>query len=355
MLATIREYALERLAASAAAEELRQRHAQFFSVLAEQAYERRFEAESECSAQLRVDHDDLRAALDWLIVNDADRALELAGALGWFWLSHGLLAEGRGRLRGALAKSAKRGRSRARALTAAGSLAARHGDVPEGRAQLDEAIGLWGDLGDRDELASALDALGWLLVYDAADDSGSLDAFEESLELRRELADRPGEVRALLGVCQVLVALGDVERAESLSRDLLEMADDDPRAEHFAFHFLADCALIRGDAEEAGKRYRESLQAVLPLGDVIETSAEVQGLAMAAAASGDPHRALRLAASVEALLESLGMSISIAFWDALLERHIGGARDSLAADADAVWSEGRAMPFDDAVELALTP
>lgn len=224
---------------------------------------------------------------------------------------------------------------------------------PRGARQLDEGIALWRDLGDRDELASALDALGWLLVYDTGDDSGSLDAFEQSLELRRELADRPGEVRALLGVCQVLVALGDVERAESLSRDLLEMADGNPRAEHFAFHFLADCALIRGDAEEAGKRYRESLRAALPLGDVIETSAEVQGLAMAAAGAGDSHRALRLAASVEALWESLGTSFSVAFWDVLLERYIGGARKALGADADAVWAEGRTLAFEDAVDLAL--
>ena len=353
MLETIREYALEKLAGSAEAGELRQRHATCFSALAEEAYERRFDAEAEWSERLELDHDDLRAALDWLEVSDPDRALELAGALGWFWLSHGLLAEGRGRLAGALGRSTAFGPSRARALTASGSLAARHGDVHEGRTQLDEAIGLWRALGDRSELASALDALGWLLVYDAGDDPGSLAAFERSLELRRELADGPGETRALVGVCQVLVALGEVQRAESLSRELLEMAGGDPRSEHFAFHFLADCALIRGDTEEAGNRYRESLRAALPLGDVLETSFEVQGVAMSAAGAGDPQRALRLAASVEALWESLGTSFSVAFWDVLLERYIGGAREALGADADAVWAEGRALAFEDAVELAL--
>jgi predicted ATPase/class 3 adenylate cyclase len=352
MLETIREYALEKLAGSTRAEELRQRHASFFAALAEQAYEHRFDAEAEWSGRLEIDNDDLRAALDWLAVKDPDRTLELAGALGWFWLSHGLLAEGRERLAAALVGSTATGRSHARALTASGAIVARHGDADQGRAQLDEGIGLWSELGDRDELASALDALGWLLVYDAADNSGSLGAFERSLELRREIGDRLGEVRALLGVCQVLVAMGDVERAESLSRELLEMANGDPRSEHLAFHFLADCALIRGNADEAGKRYRESLQAALPLGDVIETSFEVQGVAMAAAGAGDAHRALLLAGSVEALWESLGTSISIAFWDALLERYLGPARERLGANADAVWEEGRGMAFDDAVELA---
>ena len=116
----------------------------------------------------------------------------------------------------------------------------------------------------------------------------------------------------------------------------------------------SDCALIRGDAAEAERRYRQSLQAALPLGDVIETSVEVQGVAMAVAGNGDPARALRLAGAIEALWESLGVSFSIAFWDALLERYIGAARTELAEKADEMWAEGRGLAFDDAVELALT-
>jgi predicted ATPase/class 3 adenylate cyclase len=353
MLETIREYALERLAGSTEAEALRQRHADFFSTLAEQAYERRFDAEAEWAGRLELDHDDFRAALDWLTASDADGALELAGALGWYWLSHGLLSEGSGRLDRALADPSATGRARARALTALGSLTARYGDVDRGRASLNDGIGLWHELGDRAELASALDERGWTLMYHAADNPGSLAAFEQSLALRRALGDHPGETRALVGVCQVLVAMGDVERAESLSHELLEMADGDPRTVHFAFHFLADCALIRGDTEEAGRRYRESLRAALPLGDVIETSFEVQGVAMAAAGT-DPYTAVRLAASAAALWESLGMSISVPFWDELLERYIGSAREALGAEADAVWAEGRTLAFEDAVELALT-
>ncbi len=353
MLETIREYALERLEHTDEME-LRQRHATFFSALAEQAYEHRLVAEAKWSARLELDHDDLRAALDWLSANHPDRALGLAGALGWFWLSRGLLAEGCGRLADALAGSPATGGSRARALVASGSLVARHGDAERGRGQLEEAIELWGELGDRDELASAFDSLGWPLIYDAGDEIGALAAFEQSLELRRELGDPAGVTRALVGVCQVLVALGDVDRAEPMSWDILERAGDDPRTEHFAYHFLADCALIRGDTAEAEKRYRQSLQAALPLGDVIETSFEVQGVAMAVAGD-DAERALRLAASVEALWESLGIAISIRFWVALLERYIDPARAQFGQEADALWEAGRAMAFDDAVELALSP
>ncbi|MGH3066034.1 MAG: ATP-binding protein, partial [Gaiellaceae bacterium] len=353
MLDTIREYAGEQLVGSHENIGVRRRHAAHFAALAEQAYEHRFDAEAEWSARLDLDHDDLRTALDWLADDDPDRALELAGALGWYWFSHGLFTEGSGRLSAALAASTAGGRTRARALTGAGCIAARLGEVKRGRVQVDDAIGLWRELGDLEELASALDALGWLLVYDAGDDRGSLEAFEHSLELHRELGDPPGEMRSLVGVAQMLVALGEVDRAESLSRQLLELAAGDARTLHFAYHFLADCALIRGDTEEAEKRYRESLQAALVLGDVIETSIEVQGVAMAAAGSGDAERGLRLAASVEVLWESLGISFSIAFWDALLERYIGAVRRELGAEADELWTEGRAMAFDEAVAGAL--
>ena len=354
LLETIREYAHEKLDESGEADDLGRRHAEFFRRLAEEAYAHRFDAEAESAARLETDHDDLRAALDWLAAHDVDRsarARRCAGLVLAFSRPHGGGARAVFRTRSRLSSS--RGHERARALTALGALTARHGDVASGRIQLEEAMALWHELGDRDELASALDALGWPLIYDAGDDAGALAAFEQSLELRRELGDSAGETRALVGVCQVLVALGDVDRAEPLSREILERAGDDTRTEHFGYHFLADCALIRGDAVEAEKRYRQSLEAALPLGDVIETSFEVQGVAMAVAGNGDPERGVRLAASVEALWESFGITISIPFWDALLERYLGPAREELGERAGEILAEGRAMPFDDAVELAL--
>lgn len=301
----------------------------------------------------REDHDDVRAALDWLTKADPDRALELAGALGWFWLSRGLPDEGSGRLAAALAASGMTGRRRARALTSSGALVARQGDAAAGVAELVAAVAMWRELGDLDELASALDSLGWPLVYDANDNLRALEAFEQSLELRRELGDEAGVTRALVGIAQVLVAMGETERAEAISLDILDSAAGDARTKHFAYHFLADCALIRGDPDEAGPRYRQSLRAALPLGDIVETSFEVQGVAMSEAGAGNPRRALVLAESVEALWESLGLSISISFWEALLERYLGPAREALGDEYDTVRAEGRSLAFDDAVELAL--
>jgi len=353
MLETIREYGLERLTESSEEETYRARHAEEFARLADTAYGLRSQAEAEWSSRLDRDHDDLRAALDWLSKTRPDEALEVAGALGWFWFTRGYLAEGDARLQSALEASRAEGRSRARALTASGSLAARIGKIEDGRARLQDAIARWKELGDRDETAAALEALGWLLVYDAGDYAASLAAFEQARSIRADLGDAAGEMRALVGVCQLLVALDEVERAEALSEELLERGKDDLRTRHFAIHFLADCSLIRGDCAEAEARYRESLRAALELGDVFETSIEVQGVAMAKAGLGDSAHALELAAAVQALWRSLGTDLHVAFWDALLERYLGGARAALGADADAAWGRGLGLGFDDAVALAL--
>jgi len=208
--------------------------------------------------------------------------------------------------------------------------------------------------GDERELASTLDVLAWSLFFNGHSDR-SLEAFEQSVELWQKLGDESGETRALAGVCQVLVAQGDTERADVLSRELLDMSrrHRDTRSEHFAIHFLADCALMRSDFDEAEARYRESLRAALALGDVLETSLEVQGVAMAAAGKGELSRSARLGGAVEALWEARGIAVDVPFWNALLEQHIGSARRQLGAEGEASWAEGRATAFDDAVELAL--
>ena len=356
LLETVREFAAELLADADEPAPLRGRHARFFAALAEEAYAGRFEHEVEWASRLERDHDDLRAALDWLAASgDGDGAMRLAGALGWFWLSHAHLAEGARRIETALGGAASGERARARAQTSAGQLMGRLGEVERGRAHLDQALAAWKRLGDDAERANGLDELGWLVFYVSGDEAGALTAFEQSLDLKRRVGDTRGETRALGGVCQVLVALGEVERAEALSGELLELAraQADPRAEHFAHHFLADCALIAGRCELAEDRYRRSLEAALPLGDVLETSFELQGVAMAWAGLGRPERALVLAASVEAHWESLGTSPSVRFWDELLERYVGDARARLGTESDALWTEGRALGFDDAVQLAL--
>jgi hypothetical protein len=221
---------------------------------------------------------------------------------------------------------------------------------------LTESLELSRALGDRWGTAWSQHLLAIIYTFTCEPEPGAIERLQQdSLAIWRELGDRPGELRALVGVCQLLVALGDVDRAEPLSRELLEVAEDagDLRSRHFACHFLGDCALIRGDCEASEQRYRESLRAALPLGDVLETSFEVQGVGMSAAGRGDLDRGIRLAGAGHALWESIGATLSVRFWDELLDRYIGAARRELGADGEAAWEAGRKLGFDEAVALAL--
>jgi predicted ATPase/class 3 adenylate cyclase len=356
MLETIREFARNSLAESAEEADFRERHAAYFIALAETAYSGRLEGEMRWADSLESELDNLRAALD-LIAPDAARSLQLAGALGWFFHLHSHLAEGRERLTAALADPDGDPRHRARALTGAGTISGWTGDLGSAREPLESAIALWRELGEPVETALAIEALGWVL-FACGEDAESLQRFEEALELQRHIGKPLLVNRALVGVCQLLVALGDTDAAEPRASELLELArrEDDVRSEHFAHHFLADCALIRGDAATADERYRLSLQAALPLGDAIETSFEIQGLGMAAAGLGYPERALRLGGAAAGIWEEKGAAIDVPFWLALLDKWFAQARESLGPDQGSrTWEAGRSLSFERAVEEALEP
>ncbi|HYN89336.1 MAG TPA: BTAD domain-containing putative transcriptional regulator, partial [Ardenticatenaceae bacterium] len=197
MLETIREFALERLGDRGAAEveALRWEHARYYLGLAEVA-------EPEIDhltgadpgawlARLEVEHDNLRAALDWSLVgggeDSAQLGLRLAGALRRFWIFRGFVREGRERLVALLAHQGAFARStaRAKALRAAGELAFLQGEYGAARTLVEEGLALSRELGDKSGIArslASLEGLRWQQGY-AGEDSLN----EEALALYREL------------------------------------------------------------------------------------------------------------------------------------------------------------------------
>jgi len=107
ILETVREYGLEQLAAAAEVAAIRQRHAQQYLELAEEA-----EAglcgpkQLAWGHRLEQEHDNLRAALTWAMeTGDAAVGQRMAGSLWRFWSARGHLSEGRRWLGDALALS----------------------------------------------------------------------------------------------------------------------------------------------------------------------------------------------------------------------------------------------------------
>ena len=153
------------------------------------------------------------------------------------------------------------------------------------------------------------------------------------------------------------MASGELDTVPALGVEALELsrALGDPWAEHFAHHYLADCALIAGDPATAATHYARSLDAAARSGDRIETCFELQGVAMTSAGLGRPERALRIAGAADAQLRALGHQFSVAFWSALLDRYLGQARAALGADAEAAWQAGGRLTFEAAIAEASSP
>ena len=357
LLETVRQYGQGLLADVGEATAVRRRHLEAFTALAERAFVERFVREEAWGATLELEHENLRAALEVARERGGESYLELAGALAWFWQARSHALEGRAHLTAALdATSPEPVRPfRARAEWGTAMILGWQGEATAARARMDVALRMLRLVGDRREIALALEGIGWTEILNGQDTSAR-DSFEESLRLQSELGDPVLINRARVGLTQTLVALHQVDRARSLSAEILAFAEPngDRRSEHFGWHFLADCALIEGKCEESLALYGKSLVLAHAMGDRLETSFEVQGVAMSLAGLGVAEQALCLAGAAKAEWERIGADIHMRFWDELLERYLGGARRALGADAaDRAWAKGWAPTFEEAIALAL--
>ena len=224
------------------------------------------------------------------------------------------------------------------------------------RAEMEAALAMWRELNDADEVVVSLEWLGWAQFL-ASEDEAACATFEELLRRQREGGDAIMVNRAQVGLGQVLVALSRVEEARPIAGEIVAFARQagDRRSEHSGFHYLADCALIEGNCEESLGLYRESLVLAEAIGDRIETSAEVEGIAMSLAGLGQHAKAVRLVAATRAEWARSGVNLKLRFWDELHERYMAPAREALGPErAEEAARSGREMSFEAAVAEART-
>ena len=350
MLETIREYADERLEESGA-DAVRERHLDYFVSLVERGYEQRRVSGSTWFPIIEAELDNIRAALDRAGRTQPQAEAQLAGAVAYFWRSQGHVREARERVAAALARYEPRDRIRARALT---HLADVEGSGPDALAHLDEALALWREQGDALGQAMVLAFIGFEHLY-AGEYERARRFFEENLALVREVG-APGleGADALGGLCQLLVAAGEIDRVEPVAQELYELGTPDTQAD--ALHYLADCPLIGGDYAEAENRYLRALAHARTSGFVTQCQAELLGVAMSVAGQGDHERAVRLAAAAYGQREDLGLQQGnpAHWWMKLQERHIGGARAHLGLEeTEKAERSGRETPFDAVLDEVL--
>ena len=400
MLETIREYAIEKLKASVEEASTKRAHAAYCLVLAEEeATEQSGAEEAEWLERFALEHDNFRAALEWLTeTGDAEWGLRLGAALFRFWETREYIAEGRDRL-GKLLKlagSAAPTKARERALFSAGVLAGEQGDYASADALYREALDIARKLGDKRGVAVSLNALA-VNARNSGEVAAAHSLFEESLMLWRELGDQKAVARSLSNLANVVKLQGDYARARSLHAECLSIFSGlgDRTGVAWSLNSQGDVARDQGDSAAAKTLYEQGLAIFWELGDrwgIAATLNDLGNLAMEqrnpstarslyreslktfqelehkrgiarllecfaclAAVQLEAERSLRLAGAAAALRQNIGAPLTPAE-QAKLEAILDPARQALTNTAStSAWLEGWAMPIEQAIEGVLMP
>ncbi len=349
MLETIREFALERLAASGEAGSVRHRHAAFFVALAERGMPAvGLPGSLARLAILEREDPNLRAALAWAVEQrDAETGLRLVTALDGAWGAGGRLREVRTWTERVLALGGDEVPGlRVLARAQLGFAALFLGDEPAAAAAGEQSLAESRARGDTIGAAYALNLLG-AVVMDRGNHEQAHELAAEALVLGRQVGDPAVTAWSLANLGLNAALRGDHDRAvawyeESLAvwRELGEAAGQANLLTNLAW-------LVRqqGDTRRAAALNREALATAWEfrnLGGLCVLLGDAAGVALAA---GQADRSARLLGAADTLRERAGTPV-LTMEQADYDRVLLATRAALGEAAfRAAWIEGEQLPL----------
>lgn len=364
MLEPIREYAVERLAASDEEAAVRERHARSMLALATRAEpELAGPDQRRWLDRLELEHANLRAALDWAEeLGDAPVALGLAVRVWRFWQKRGHLREARTRVERLLARpwASDPTPLRGDLLEVAGGIAYWHGEPRAAEPYYEESLAIRRASGDSGAVANACYNLSFCFIvggmHDEAARTRALALLEESLERYRELNDDRGTANALWGIGCARYFINDNEGAVAPLEESLALYRKvgDRTQEGWALHQLGSSHLKLGHLDTARDLLRDGLRLFRDAGDLAGVTVILDDISASAVADGDLVRAARLHGLARRLQQTSGTDLARFIEEAFEERSRRSARQVMTAeDLARHAAEGRAMTLDDGVRYAL--
>ncbi|HST05439.1 MAG TPA: tetratricopeptide repeat protein [Chloroflexia bacterium] len=356
MLQTIREYALERLAERGETDVIMRRMAEYYLHLSETVEPNRGGPNQEqWLNRLEREHDNIRAALGWLISRGDNLALRMVASLWYFWEIRGYLSEGRDWLERTLAHTdASPSSDRAHVLHVSAGLALRQGDYQRCKELSLESLSISRILDDKRGMGRALHALG--ISEEALGNLEQADAhYSQSLVIWREQGE-PANLGRILNSAGVLARIrGDYDRAVELFNESLELHRQTGLKRSIALVLanLGAVALARSEWDQAEALFNESLVLRREIGHKVGIGDCLIGLACVCRARGDALKAARLFASATQLFNTLDYKMEPS--DRMVyERGVDETRAALSEpEFDAAWEEGQSMDIEEAVPYAL--
>ena len=398
MLETIREYARERLDETGNESTRLAMHAAWcLDLVTRLRAEFRGPRQHEVYDLLEIEHDNLRAALDWTIrtSRDTDTAMRIAGGLAMFWNTRGHTTEGRDWTEAALAVDGPASdEARDDALYGVSLLAHSTGDYRRARSAIEACVELRRTIGEPSAIARALNYRAVVLTS-MSEYAEAAAVQQEALELSRAKGLADEAIYGVYSLGMIAYRTDDLDEATIRLRESLEGWRES--GHHVAvasvLGTLGEVMRLVGNSDEAALHFREAIEvaqrvdaralgaaARAGLGRVLTDLGDWRGAAehLSEAATllrrdGAREDLVRLIESCAALAGAKGDSkLAVTLLEASIaerersgaprapvtERKLAGLRDAAVAamstaEVAAAESRGRSLTLDAALELAL--
>jgi predicted ATPase/class 3 adenylate cyclase len=406
-LETIRQYSREKFFETNEVEQIRDRHLDHFVNFTELADENLKRGEQVLwQRRMSAEADNVRAALEWGLSRNPDRALRIAGAANLFWTAGGYSAEGFRWTQSALEQvestslpegvtEEQRRVARAKALCGLTRLYLSLGDNLNAKRAAEQSIALYRQSNDPRGLAFALVVLAYPLEF-LGERVQAEAALQESYSIAHAAGDTYMLCRSLNRLAHVVVALyQDFHLAQRYLEESLRLAKEEGlrSQEAQACEILGFTAMQRNDPDAAraylkdsariyheigatfnvlleksnlahlerklGNHtaalgyYRETLPAFRDIGQTGAVCHQLECVGFIALAQKDDERALQLFAAANSLREKSSTPMT-PDEQTYFDEQLRILRDRMdLRQFDAIWSQGYSLRMEQAIQLAL--
>ena len=401
-LETIRQYSREKFFETDEVETIRNCHLAFYVHFAEEA-EKQLQGRERVAwiHRLEAEQDNLRTAMEWGLAKNPESALRIAACLPLFWTTGGISAEGFRWIQQATVEyleqigEQEQSSLRAKGLGGLAYLYMSMGDNANGKRVAEQSVALFRQCQDQNGLAYSLLILAYPLEF-LGERLQAQATLNESIVIARAEKNIYILASALSNLARITVGLrDDIDAAERYAEEAIRISREAgiEYTSAVAHEMKSIIAARRKDYEEAraliGKAlnayqetgapfnvtlaksnlahmerelgnyaialdtYRDTIVAFRDAGHTGAVAHQLECFGFIALAQNHPERALQLFAAANALREKGGTPMTPdeqIYYDEQLKC----LREEInSIQFDAIWSKGRAMTMEQAIEFAL--